>query len=205
MADIPSWQLKGDWFDVCRCRVPCACTFAQAPDEGQCDGILAWHVREGNFGDVGLDGLNVAALGSFEGNIWAGEAKNAAAGFFLDERADERQREALEALAHGGEGGPWGIFINTYELLSIKPAPFELELAGERSRLKVGDVAELVMEPIKNPVTGTETRGGVMLPTGLVFNAGWCAASTVFRVQDGISYDHSGKQAEYAPFEYSGP
>ena len=27
-------------------RVPCGCTFAQAPDEGQCDGILAWHVRE---------------------------------------------------------------------------------------------------------------------------------------------------------------
>jgi len=24
-------------------------------------------------------------------------------------------------------------------------------------------------------------------------------------VKDGISYDHSGKQAEYAPFEYSGP
>lgn len=33
MADIESWQLKGQWFDVCRCRVPCGCTFAQAPDE----------------------------------------------------------------------------------------------------------------------------------------------------------------------------
>jgi hypothetical protein len=46
MADVPRWRLTGDWFDVCRCRVPCGCTFAQAPDEGQCDGILAWHVRE---------------------------------------------------------------------------------------------------------------------------------------------------------------
>ena len=58
MADVPSWELKGDWFDVCRCRVPCACTFAQAPDEGQCDGILAWRVRDGNYGDVGLDGFD---------------------------------------------------------------------------------------------------------------------------------------------------
>jgi hypothetical protein len=41
-----------------------------------------------------------------------------------------------------------------------------------------------------------------MLPTGLVFNEGWCAASSVFRVNDGVSYDHSGKQAEYAPFAY---
>jgi hypothetical protein len=44
-----------------------------------------------------------------------------------------------------------------------------------------------------------------MLPTGLVFNEGWCAASTTFWVKDGVSYDHSGKQAEYANFEYSGP
>jgi hypothetical protein len=83
------WHLKGDWFDVCRCRVPCACTFAQAPDEEECNGILAWHITEGNYGDVPLDGLNVVMVGTFEGNIWAGEAKNSIAGFFVDERADE--------------------------------------------------------------------------------------------------------------------
>lgn len=61
MAEVPHWRLTGDWFDVCRCRVPCGCTFAQPPDEEQCDGILAWHVREGNYGEVTLDGLNVSA------------------------------------------------------------------------------------------------------------------------------------------------
>lgn len=105
MAEVPSWRLAGDWFDVCRCRVPCGCTFGQAPDEGQCDGILAWHIREGNYGDVALDGLNVVGVGGFEGNIWTGEATNAAMGFFIDERADERQREALEAIWAGQAGG----------------------------------------------------------------------------------------------------
>ena len=61
------------------------------------------------------------------------------------------------------------------------------------------------MEPIRNPVSGAEVRAAVVLPTGLVFNEGWCAASTVFRVNDAVSYDHSGKNAEYAAFEYSGP
>jgi hypothetical protein len=61
------------------------------------------------------------------------------------------------------------------------------------------------MEPIRNPVTGAEVQGCIQLPTGLVFREGWCAASKTFWVKDGISYDHSGKQAEYAPFEYSGP
>jgi len=76
MSDPPKWRLTGDWFDVCRCRVPCACTFAQAPDEGECNGILAWHINEGSFGDVNLDDLSVVAIGAFEGNIWAGEAQN---------------------------------------------------------------------------------------------------------------------------------
>jgi hypothetical protein len=62
MAEVRSWRLTGDWFDVCSCRVPYGCTFAQAPDEGHCDGILAWHVREGSYGDVTLDALNVVAV-----------------------------------------------------------------------------------------------------------------------------------------------
>ena len=106
MGEVPRWRLKGDWFDVCRCRVPCACTFAQAPDDGQCDGILAWHVGEGEYGDVTLDGLNAVAVGSFEGNIWTGEAKPAM-GFFIDERADGRQRERFRRSSAGRRaGGP---------------------------------------------------------------------------------------------------
>ena len=79
-----------------------------------------------------------------------------------------------------------------------------MNVDGEHSSYKIGDVAELQMEPIKNPVSGAEVRAAVVLPTGLVFNEGWCAASTVFRVDGEVSYDHSGKNAEYAEFAYSG-
>src|SRR2546422_433573 len=94
MADGPSWHVSGDWFDACKCRIPCPCTFAQPPTEGDCEGILAYHIREGRFGDVSLDGLNVVALGSFEGNIWDPDTK-ATMGAVIDERADEQQRGAL--------------------------------------------------------------------------------------------------------------
>ena len=105
MAEVQRWRLTGDWFDLCRCRVPCGCTFAQAPDEDECDGILAWQIREGNYGDVSLDGLNVVMVGSFMGNLWTGEAHDSL-GFFIDERADDCQREALQAI-FGGEAGGW--------------------------------------------------------------------------------------------------
>ena len=105
MTDVQTWRLTGDWFDVCKCTIPCPCTFAQPPSEGDCEGVLAWHIREGRYGDVPLDGLNVVALGAFEGNIWAGETK-VALGMFLDERAREDQREGLQTI-FGGQAGGW--------------------------------------------------------------------------------------------------
>ena len=59
----------GLMFDVCKCNIPCPCEFAQAPTYEDCDGVLAYHIKKGNYGDISLDDLNVLALGSFEGNI----------------------------------------------------------------------------------------------------------------------------------------
>ena len=105
MSEIPQWRLAGDWFDVCNCTIPCPCTFAQAPSEGNCEGILAWHIREGSYGEAPMDDLNVVALGAFDGNIWGGETK-ATMGIYMDERADEPQREALQMIfgGHAGAG-----------------------------------------------------------------------------------------------------
>ena len=69
MADVPQWHLAGDWFDVCKCTVPCPCTFAQPLTSGDCAGILVWHIRAGNYSDVQLDGLSVVMVGSFVGNV----------------------------------------------------------------------------------------------------------------------------------------
>jgi hypothetical protein len=197
---VADWKLKGTVLVGCNCDYGCPCNFNAPPTKGDCEGGWVWHVEEGSFDGVDLGGMTLAVFADWPGAIHEGNGKAVAA---YDERADVRQAEALETLLRGGEGGPWGIFINTYELTGIHPAPVDFEVNGERSRYKIGEIAELRMEPIKNPVTGDEIRGGVMLPTGLVFNEGWCAASTVFRVNDGVSYDHSGKQAEWAPFEYA--
>jgi hypothetical protein len=70
MNTVPDWRLAGDWFDICSCNIPCPCEFAQAPTNNVCSGVLAWHIREGHFGDVQLDGLNLLALSTFEGNVW---------------------------------------------------------------------------------------------------------------------------------------
>ena len=104
MAEIPRWWMKGDWFDVCSCNIACPCIFAQAPTNDHCEGILAYHVREGAFGDVRLDGFSVVSVVAFDGNVWAGTAE-AVSGVFIDERADASQREALLRVFSGEVGG----------------------------------------------------------------------------------------------------
>ena len=54
MSTIPGWRLVGDWFDICSCNIPCPCEFAQAPTNNACQGMLAWHIREGHYGTFGL-------------------------------------------------------------------------------------------------------------------------------------------------------
>ena len=93
MSTIPEWQLIGDWFDICSCNIPCPCEFAQAPTNNACQGMLAWHIREGHYGAVRLDGLNLLALGAFEGNLLMEDVK-ARMGIFIDERTHAQQREA---------------------------------------------------------------------------------------------------------------
>lgn len=95
MTYIPAWHAKGDWFDVCRCNVPCPCSWAEPPDDDYCEGILVWHIREGRFGDVPLDGLNVVGVSTFKGNVWAGSHSEPRLGVLFDDRADDRQRQAI--------------------------------------------------------------------------------------------------------------
>jgi hypothetical protein len=88
------------------------------------------HIREGNDGDVRLDGFNLIALGTFEGNIWAGEAK-VTMGLFIDESADEGQREASQLILGGQAGGwPADFAANIGETRGIEFVPIAFEVAG---------------------------------------------------------------------------
>ena len=100
MSDIPNWHIVGDWFDNCSCAVACPCTFAQAPDNGFCESVLFWRIREGHYGDIKLDNLSFVRVGRWEGDLWARKASGVA-GQYIDEHADDRQMEALPAIIGG--------------------------------------------------------------------------------------------------------
>ena len=64
---------------------------------------MAYHVREGVYGDVRLDGFSVIAVLWIDGNFWT-KAK-VTFGVFIDERADEHQREAIQKIFSGQADG----------------------------------------------------------------------------------------------------
>ncbi len=211
MAQAPQWTLKGDWFDVCKCNVPCPCTFAQAPSYGDCDGVLAYHIREGRYGDVPLDGLNLLGVGSFVGNIWAGETK-ATMGIFIDERADERQRQALQIIFGGQAGGFPAIFADLIgEMRGIEFAPIEFEIADDlahwRAEIpgKVVARGEALTGPMTPPGKRVQTLNAPGSETGPGTVATWGTAAANEVDAFGFKWEWSGRSSKHIPFDWSGP
>jgi hypothetical protein len=204
-----SWRVKGDFLDFCRCSVPCPCTFAQAPTDGECDGIIAWHVREGTFGDVKLDGLNVVGIAHFEGNIWEPEVK-AAGGFIIDESADENQRQALGAV-FGGQAGGWPALFgeNFNEILGMEFAPIELAIDDELGSwsLRIADKVSGSAELLSGPTTTPGERLAVHNAPGAEVGPGQGAVT--YAVGDykadafGFEWERSGSSSKHIPFEWS--
>ena len=66
MADQVQWHLSGDYFENCSCSVVCPCLVSTAtpltsrPTEGVCNVPLIFHIESGRYGEIALDGLNVA-------------------------------------------------------------------------------------------------------------------------------------------------
>jgi hypothetical protein len=197
---MSEWQLSGHVLIACNCDWGCPCNFNARPSRGHCEGGWIWLIEQGRVGGANVAGLGVALFADWPGAIHEGGGRAAC---WIDERADETQRTALTRVLRGELGGPWGIFIRTYELSGPEPVRFDITVADHQSRVTVGTAIELELQAIRNPVTRAEAHPEVVLPEGLVLKHGKLASSKVFRVRDGVHYDHSGQYAAFGRFSYS--
>lgn len=211
MADIPKWSVWGDWFDVCNCLIPCPCTFAQAPSSGDCEGVLAYHIRRGRYGSVLLDSLNVLAVGGFAGNIWSGQTK-ATMGFFIDERADEAQRAALRMIWSGEAGGFPATFASLIgEMRGIEYAPIHIEVADDLASWsaeipnRVMARAEALTGPMTPPGKRVQTFNAPGSETGPGTVSTWGRALADKVDTFGFRWDWGGRSSKHIPFNWSGP
>ena len=200
------WHIKGDELANCNCNWACPCQFDSDPTEGNCRALVTYQVTEGKFGDIAMDGVRWAVAVSWPGAIHEGDGTIQ---LVIDEEADDEQREAVMEMASGEHGGTYfeifsSVLPHVREPVSA-PIEFDVDRDERRGSVRVGEIGEMKVEPIKNPVTGDEHRVRIDLPDGFEYTQAEIANTVQGRVsgEDPLSFELSGTYAQLNEFDWS--
>jgi hypothetical protein len=167
------WEFKGRELVNCSCEYGCNCQFNALPDKGHCHAVAGIQIEEGKHGDTPLDGLKIAAIFKWPGPIHEGNGEAIA---FVDKNTDDAQREALLKIMTGQDTDPFATMFAVYASTVTKmnePVFTDIDLAidvdGRRGRIRVDGYIETDAEPIRNKVTGEESRAQIVLPDGFEY------------------------------------
>jgi len=201
------WGLTGDYFENCNCDVACPCLFSTAPpltarpSRGACDVVLVFHIDQGNYGDVSLDGLNVALAAHAPGPMADG---NWSAAAYIDERADDRQTAALGAIFTGAEGGPMAAFAPLIATqLGVKKVAIRYAVQGNSRSAEIPGIMSMAVEPLPTLHPSGElwaAAGHPVAPDRLAMAKG--SDGSTF-ADYGMRWDNSGRNGHYAPIRWS--
>src|SRR5437016_4784831 len=138
-----SWRIRGTYFESCNCDAICPCRRIDGTPGGRstygiCMGVLSWLIEEGAVGDVDLSGLPVAIACRYSddelGSPWTWA-------LYLDARASDDQRNALEGIFTGRLGGealehfPWA--WKESKLIAVRNVEIDVEHARRRQLRRV--------------------------------------------------------------------
>ena len=184
MASQIKWFFEADYLQACNCDYGCPCEFSAPPTKGFCEGMGAWRISRGNYGDVSLDGLGLGFAARWPKAIHEG---NGTACLFFDERATPQQRDALVQIGTGQAGGlPFELLATTIsKLLEPRFVPFQFNFNGRNSSVNIGGQVVAAVEPIKNPVTGEPESVRLDHGTGFIFKTAECVSAADMRVAAG--------------------
>jgi hypothetical protein len=207
MADQVQWRLSGDYFENCSCAVVCPCLVSAAPPmtsrptEGVCNVPAVFHIESGRYDDVVLDGLNVALALHTPGPMADGNWSVAA---YIDERADDKQTEALGAIFTGVAGGPVAAFAPLISKnLGVKKVPITFRIDGKKRSAEIPGVLHLAVDPLPTVHSSGEmwaNTGHPFAPEKLALGVG--APWNTF-TDHGLRWDNSGKNGHYARINWS--
>jgi len=197
------WNIEADFLQACNCDYGCPCEFSAPPTKGFCEGMGAWKINQGSYGDVKLDGLGFAFAARWPKAIHEG---NGTVCLFFDERADAKQRDALLNICGGQQGGmPFEVIVTTFsKMLDPQFVPFTFNLNGRNSSVQIGDAMMVAVEPIKNPVTGEPESVRVHHATGFIFKEAECVSAARMNVNAGeLKFSWPNKAAFVTRIKYA--
>ena len=203
---MTDWEIEGTEFANCSCECGCPCQFNSLPTHGHCHAHTFVRIDRGRYGAVALDGLAWGMFAMWPGPIHLG---NGTFQVIVDERADTRQRAALEAIGQGRDTEPgslvWQVFATTVTtLLPTIHAAIDLRIDVEErtASLRIPGLAESTASPIRNRKTGAAQRARVTLPAGFEFTEAEFAAGTT-KAGGAIPLDFDSTHAHLARIHWS--
>jgi hypothetical protein len=157
--------------------------------------------------------LNVLGLGSFRGNIWAGDGSTKViVALFFDEKADEQQRDALNMIFGGKAGGFMGEFAKLIgEVRCVEYAPIKFEVADDLGYWSAEIPGKVLAraEALTGPMTPPGKRVQTINPSGSEVGPGTTATwgKSLADEADAMRFKwkRKGKSSKYIRFEWNSP
>ncbi len=200
-----SWRIRGSYFESCNCDPICPCRRIDGVPGGRsthgvCRGVLSWLIDEGAADGVDLGGQPVALALTYsddeEGSPWTWI-------LYLDSRAADDQRNALERIFTGRLGGdaethfPWA--WKASELVAVRPVEIDVDHTRRRQLLRIRDQVRVrIRDRYQGPETvtcvipGHERTGDELVADELVVEDGPLAFSYRGVCGYGSTFDYSG-------------
>jgi len=167
------WSIRGPEIANCNCDFGCPCQFNALPTHGDCRAMTAVRIDQGHFGDVDLSGIAFCQMFAWPKAVHEG---NGEAFVVISDHATQAQRNALLTILSGQETVPGATIFNVYASTLAKMhdpvfarIEFDLDLDKRIGRVRIADVIDTSIEPIRNPITGAEHRVRVALPNGFEY------------------------------------
>jgi hypothetical protein len=171
------------------------------PTQGVCDVAFGFHIDRGQYGDVTLDGLNVAMIAHTPGAMAEG---NWSVALYVDERGDEAQRAALQAIFSGAAGGIMGVLAPLVgTVLGVKVIPITWTREGTRRAIEIPGLMHLGVHAVPAGAPDAEiwaTNAHPFNPQGVAMAVGGEGSTWA---DYGLKWDNSGKNGHYAPITWS--
>ena len=198
------YRIKADSIEACNCQHGCNCQFGGFPNEGKCEFIIGFNVREGRVGAVSLDGLRAVVAARYPNAIHQG---NGHVVLFIDASASDEQATAFASVLSGQLGGmPWEALAGTIGKFEgpIRKA-VEITAAREQSVVRVPGSVELQLTPIRDVVSGEPKEVHIVYPKGGFFwNDAAVATTETMRAEHGdLRLEWPGKYAAAAEVNWS--
>ncbi len=146
---MANWHIEGEYFETCNCSYICPCigsNLAARPTEGDCKAALAFRIDRGERNGVRLDGVSLIVLMRSPGAMAEG---NIAVGLILDERADQRQSDAVAAIMSGSSGGPMAALAPLVtRMAGLERRPIRFTRDGMRFDVRAGELIDQAGEGV---------------------------------------------------------